>query len=110
REVDPADGVTELISEKHNPDPLRPPEDEQFAYLLARVVERRVVARRLTVDSMKESQWGSAPAEVLRNRHLATSETVRKLIVPAETLAGHEIIQYKPEEPDDNKSAEGNEE
>ncbi|MCB9931918.1 MAG: hypothetical protein H6841_00690 [Planctomycetes bacterium] len=104
KDIDPAEGVSEVISEKHNPDPLRRPEHDQWAYLLARIVERQVVPRRLSVDSLKESQWGSAPAEIWRNRHLATSEVVRKLITPADILAEHKIVQYKPEEPKDNKA------
>lgn len=108
KDIKPAEGVSEPIPEKFNPDSLRRPQHEQWAYLLARVVERQVVPRRLSNDNLKERQWGSTPAEIWRSRHLATSEVVRKLIVPAEVLAGHEIIQYKPEEPEDNKSGEGN--
>ena len=108
KDIDPAEGISKVISEKHNPDPLKRPENDEWAYLLARVTERRIVIRRLTEDNLKEHQYGSTPAEIWRNRRLATSETVRKLITPAELLAGHEIIQQKPESKKDN--SEGNEE
>lgn len=110
KDIKPAEGVSEPISEKFNPDPLRRPQHERWAYLLARVIERQVVPRRLSSDSLKERQWGSTPAEIWRSRHLATSDTVRKLITPAEILAEHKIVQYSPEKPEDNKPAEGNEE
>ncbi|MCB9895666.1 MAG: hypothetical protein H6839_14560 [Planctomycetes bacterium] len=108
KDIDPAEGITKVISEKHNPDPLKRPENEEWAYLLARVIERRLVTRRLTEDNLKEHQYGSTPAEIWRNRRLATSEVVRKLITPAELLEGHEIIQQKPDSKKDN--SEGNEE
>lgn len=107
KDIDPAEGVTEVISEKHSTDPLRRPENEQWAYLLARVVDSRLVERRLSEDNLKEKQWGSTPAEIWRARHLATSATVRELVTPAELIGEHEIIQYKPEEEKEGNS-EGN--
>ena len=109
KDIDPAEGISEVISEKHSTDPLRRPENEQWAYLLARIVDRRVVERRLTDDNLKEKQYGSTPTEIWRSRRLATSETVLKLITPANVLEGHEIIQNKPEKPEKDNSA-GNEE
>ncbi|MCA8937630.1 MAG: hypothetical protein KDB68_15645 [Planctomycetes bacterium] len=106
KDIEPSEGVTKVISEKHNKDPLRRPENEEWAYLLARVVDRRMVPRRLSEDNLKEKQWGSTPAEIWRSRHLATSKTVRDLLSPAAVLEGHEIIQYKPEEPKDNEGDE----
>ena len=106
KDIDPADGVTEVISERHNVDQLRRPEKEEWAYLLARVTERRLVERRLAKDAIGEDRYGSTPAEVWRNRHLAGSETVRKLITPSEVLAGHEIVQYKQPEAKDNAANE----
>ena len=102
KDIEPSEGVTEVISEKHNVDPLRRPENEEWAYLLARVTDRRLVKRRLTEDNLKEKQWGSTPAEIWRNRHLATSQVVRDLITPSALLADHQIILFKAEEPDDN--------
>lgn len=104
KDIDPSEGITEVISEKRNADPLRRPENEQWAYLLARVVDRRLVTRRLTDSNLQEKQWGTAPAEIWRNRHLATSQVVRDLITPATLLGEHEIILFKAEEPKDNSA------
>jgi hypothetical protein len=106
KDIDPSEGVTEVISERHNVDELRRPEKEEWAYLLARVVERRLVERRLSKDAIGEDRYGSTPAEVWRNRHLAASEAVRLLISPSDVLADHEIIQYKQPEADDNTANE----
>ncbi|MBZ0136367.1 MAG: hypothetical protein K8I27_08340 [Planctomycetes bacterium] len=102
KDIDPSEGVTKVISEKRNADPLRRAENEQWSYLLARIVDRRAVQRRLTEDNLKDKQWGSSPAEIWRNRHLATSQVVRDLITPASLLADHQIVLYKADEPDAN--------
>ena len=108
KDIDPSEGVSEVISEKQNADPLRRPENEKWAYLLARVVDRRLTKRRLTEDNLQEKQWGSSPAEIWRNRHLATSQVVRDLITPASLLADHQIILFKADEEDEDDNTEEN--
>lgn len=110
KDIDPSEGVTEVISEKHNADPLRRPEKEEWAYLLARVVDRRLVQRRLTEDNLEEKRWGSSPAEIWRNRHLATSQVVRDLITPEALLKDHQIILFKADEEEKDNSEETDEE
>lgn len=102
KDIKPHEGVTELIPEQRNQDPLRRPEAAEWAYLIARVIDRRQVPRRLSTDDMMETNWGGTPAEIWRHHHLATSKTVRNLVTPSLLLEGHEIIQYKIDEPDED--------
>lgn len=105
KDIKPSEGITEIVPEKRNTDPLRRPDRDQWSYLLARVTDRRSTPLRLQKDAMKEKGWRT-PAEIWRNRHLANSDVVRSLVEPARVLEGHEIIQYKPEEPKEEKSEE----
>lgn len=103
REIDPSEGISKLIPEKRNEDTLRRPENEQWSYLIARVIERRLVDRRMGADDMKDRQWGSTPAEVWRSRHLSASKVVFDLVNPAEVLKPHTIVLFKADEDEDEK-------
>lgn len=105
KDIKPTEGVTELVPEKRSSDALRRPDREEWSYLLARVTDRRSTPKRLEKDSMKERGWRT-PAEIWRNRHLASSDVVRSLVEPARVLKDREIVQYKPEEPKE-KDSEG---
>src|SRR5690606_32936539 len=85
-----------IVPHKFNNDALRRPDHDKWAYMLARVTDRRSVPQRMAEDDFKDgSPWGGNPADLWRNRHLAASDTVRDLMEPARVLAGHEIMQYK---------------
>ncbi|MBK9974167.1 MAG: hypothetical protein IPP14_05280 [Planctomycetes bacterium] len=100
------DKVTELIPSKRNEDALRRPDMEQWGYMLARAVDRRNVAHRISDDKLKEDQpfYMQLPSDIWRTRHLAGSELVRDLVTPAALLKDTPVVLYKPEE---NKKANG---
>lgn len=99
QEIEPNEGVTELIPEMRNTDLLRRPQSEQWAYTLARVAERRLTPRRMTEDQLEQDGWRT-PAQIWRNQHLATSSTVHELITPSKLLEGRNIIEYQMEAED----------
>lgn len=93
KDIKPLEGVTELIPEKFNKDPLKRPEDEKWNYLLARVIDRRVVPRRLKSSDLEDSGFGRGPADIASERRLAASSVVMELITPARLLAEHKITR-----------------
>ncbi|MBE7490290.1 MAG: hypothetical protein HS108_00795 [Planctomycetes bacterium] len=95
RESHAREGVTNMLADKRNEDPLRRLEHEQWAYLLARLTNRRAVPRRLEESALKESGYGYSPAEIWRNRHLAGSPLVRELITPADLLKETPVVLIK---------------
>ncbi len=66
--IKPEEGVSEIIPEKFNKDVLRKPEEEQWNYLLARVVDRRNVSRRLSESDIEDSAFGRGPADIAAER------------------------------------------
>lgn len=106
REVPVRDGVSELLADKRNEDPLRRAEHDKWGYSLARLTGRRPEARRMTEDAIKEQGYGFSPSEIWRNRHLAGSALVNELITPALLLKDTKVILYKAEEPKDNAANE----
>ena len=102
RQMKPEEGVTELVPERRNTDALKRPDRDRWAYTVARISERKPVSRRMEKDALTEQMWGSSPAQLWRNRHLASSSTVRELIEPASLLKGSEIIRYLDKERKDN--------
>ena len=105
REIPTRDGVTRLIPEKFNPDSQRRPDREQWAYIIARVLERRPYARRMEESHLKETGYGGSPSELWRHRHLAGSEIIRELISPAILLQGRDIVLYRMDPVADNEAA-----
>lgn len=104
KDIKPEEGVSEIIPEKFNRDVLRKPEEETWNYLLARVIERRTVARRLSESDVEDSSFGRGPADIAAERRLAASATVMELITPARLLADHEVFRYpSPKELEDEK-------
>lgn len=106
KEIPVHDGVTEIIPEKRTDDPLKRPDTELWAYMLARLTDRRLVPHRMDENSLKET--GYSPGELWRNAHLASSELVRGLVTPAVILEGKKIILYKTDaDKNDNEPADG---
>ncbi len=105
KRLNPADGVTEIIPERRNADILDRPDDEQWSYLLARVVDRRVAPRRMSEDALSEGGNRVTLGEVWRNRRLVASERVRGLIEPRLLLEGVKVSRY-PFERESEKARE----
>jgi hypothetical protein len=104
KDIKSEEGVSEIIPEKFNRDVLRKPEEETWNYLLARVIERRTVSRRLSESDVEDSSFGRGPADIAAERRLAASATVMELITPARLLADHEVFRYpSPKELEDEK-------
>jgi hypothetical protein len=94
KDIKPEDGVSEIVPEKFNKDPLKKPEEERWNYLLARVIDRRTVARRLSESDLEDSSFGRGPADIATERRLASSAIVMELITPKRLLEGVEIYRY----------------
>lgn len=107
KEIKPEEGISEIIPEKFNRDIQRRPDEDQWAYLLARVTDRRAMPRRLSEKDVEDSGFGSGPANILRERRLASSQTVLDLINPKVVLEKHTIERFPtPKEIEDAKEAE----
>jgi hypothetical protein len=94
KDIKPEDGVSEIVPEKFNKDPLKRPEDERWNYLLARVIDRRTVSRRLADSDIEDSSFGRGPADIATERRLASSALIMELITPKRLLEGVEIYRY----------------
>jgi len=106
REIPVRDGVSELLADKRNEDPLRRIEHDKWGYTLARLTARRPNPKRMADDSLKEQGYGYSPAEIWRNRHLAGSAFVTELVTPSKLLKDTPVTLYKAEEAKDNAPKE----
>jgi len=94
KDIKPEEGVSEIIPEKSNRDLMRRPDDDKWAYMLARLTDRRFVERRMTNSDVEDTSYGQGPADIVRERKLAASATVLDLINPRKVLEKHVIFRY----------------
>ncbi|MCF6227931.1 MAG: hypothetical protein L3J82_04580 [Planctomycetes bacterium] len=106
-----SEGVTEIFAEKKLTDPLRRSDREEWSYGLARIIDRKIIVRRMEPTAMDETSWGS-PAKIRRDRHVASGNVVRRLVQPSWLLDEdeYEITRFKrPSENDDEEDEESEE-